>query len=97
MTIRKVLKSEIDDIRKVYLRAQQYMKDTGIADTMLILPEFEFHLFDNAGWNISPDHISMHVDASQAYWNSETDGKDGCLGCIKIRRLVQSGSKRLCV
>ena len=29
MTIRKVLKSEIDDIRKVYLRAQQYMKDTG--------------------------------------------------------------------
>ena len=64
--------------RNIVLAAEQYMKDTGIADTMLILPEFEFHLFDNAGWNISPDHISMHVDAEQSYWNSETEGK----GCV---------------
>ena len=31
--------------RNIVLAAEQYMKDSGIADTMLILPEFEFHLF----------------------------------------------------
>lgn len=35
--------------RNIVLAAEQYMKDSGIADTMLILPEFEFHLFDNVG------------------------------------------------
>ncbi len=64
--------------RNIVLAAEQYMKDTGIADTMLILPEFEFHLFDNAGWSVTPERIGMYVDTSQAYWNSETEGK----GCV---------------
>ncbi|MBO5247641.1 MAG: type I glutamate--ammonia ligase [Eubacterium sp.] len=64
--------------RNIVLAAEQYMKDTGIADTMLILPEFEFHLFDEAGWCVRPDQISMSVDASQAYWNSDVEGK----GCV---------------
>ena len=38
--------------RNIVLAAEQYMKDTGIADTMLILPEFEFHMFDNVGWSV---------------------------------------------
>ena len=29
--------------RNIVLAAEQYMKDSGIADTMLILPEFEFY------------------------------------------------------
>ena len=51
------------------------MKDTGIADTMLILPEFEFHLFDNVGWSVQPNNIGMSIDAAQAYWNSDIEGK----------------------
>ena len=61
--------------RNIVLAAEQYMKDTGIADTMLILPEFEFHLFDNAGWSVQPDAIGMYVDAEQAPWNSESQGQ----------------------
>jgi len=61
--------------RNIVLAAEQYMKDTGIADTMLILPEFEFHLLDNAGWSVSPEAIGMYVDAEQAYWNSEAQGQ----------------------
>ena len=38
--------------RNIVLAAEQYMKDSGIADTMLILPEFEFYLFDQVGWNV---------------------------------------------
>ena len=60
--------------RNIVLAAEQYMKDTGIADTMLILPEFEFHLFDNVNWAVQPSAIGMSVDADQAYWNSDADG-----------------------
>ncbi len=60
--------------RNIVLAAEQYMKDTGIADTMLILPEFEFHLFDNVNWSVHPSAIGMSVDADQAYWNSDADG-----------------------
>lgn len=61
--------------RNIVLAAEQYMKDSGIADTMLILPEFEFHLFDNVGWSVQPNNIGMSIDASQAYWNSDIEGK----------------------
>ncbi|MBR2948825.1 MAG: type I glutamate--ammonia ligase [Lachnospiraceae bacterium] len=60
--------------RNIVLAAEQYMKDLGIADTMLILPEFEFHLFDNVGWSVNPNSIGVSVDAKQAYWNSDCEG-----------------------
>ena len=61
--------------RNIVLAAEQYMKDTGIADTMLILPEFEFYLFDQVGWDVKPNHISMHLDVDQGHWNTDTQGK----------------------
>ena len=64
--------------RNIVKAAEQYMKDTGIADTMLILPEFEFYLFDNVGWEVKPEHIGVHIDAMQAHWNSDTEG----FGCV---------------
>ncbi|MBE5770192.1 MAG: type I glutamate--ammonia ligase [Clostridiales bacterium] len=60
--------------RNIVLAANQYMKDLGIADTMLILPEFEFYLFDQAGWQVQPCNISAFVDAEQSYLNSATQG-----------------------
>ena len=61
--------------RNIVLAAEQYMKDLGIADTMLILPEFEFHLFDQVGWSVQPDAIGVSVDTEQAYWNSASQGQ----------------------
>ncbi len=60
--------------RNITQAAEQYMKDLGIADTMLILPEFEFYLFNQVGWNVAPYNISLTLDADQAYWNSESQG-----------------------
>lgn len=60
--------------RNIVLAAEKYMRDSGIADKMLILPEFEFYLFDNVGWEISPNSISNYVDAKQSYWNSYEEG-----------------------
>ena len=64
--------------RNIVEAAERYMKETGIADTMVILPEFEFHIFDQVGWSVAPNHIAMTIDAQQAPWNSETEGR----GCI---------------
>ena len=61
--------------RNIVLAAEQYMRDTGVADTMLILPEFEFYLFDSASWQVAPNTIGMTVDAEQAHWNSAVNGK----------------------
>ena len=60
--------------RNIVLAAEKYMNDLGIADTMLILPEFEFYLFDNVGWEVSSREIGFSVDANQSYWNSATEG-----------------------
>ena len=61
--------------RNIVSAAEEYMKKTGVADTMLILPEFEFYLFDQVGWEISPNNIGLYVDAVQSYWNSAEEGK----------------------
>lgn len=64
--------------RNIVRAAEQYMKNSGIADTMLVLPEFEFYLFDQAEWSLSPQSIGMHIDAGQAHWNAEFEGS----GCV---------------
>ena len=61
--------------RNIVLAAEQYMKDQGIADTMLILPEFEFYLFDQVGWTVQPDAVGFSIDAMQSHWNSDTQGQ----------------------
>ena len=64
--------------RNIVLAAEQYMKDSGIADTMLILPEFEFYLFDQVGWEVQPNSIAVNLDTNQSYWNSAVEGR----GCV---------------
>ena len=64
--------------RNIVLAAEQYMKDSGIADTMLILPEFEFHLFDEVNWDVQPNSIGVSLDVNQSYWNSGLEGR----GCV---------------
>ena len=58
--------------RNIIKAAVEYMKNSGIADEMKILPEFEFYLFDDVTWNVDGRYIGATVDASQSYWNSAT-------------------------
>ena len=44
--------------RNVAKRAVEYMKETGIADQMVIGPEFEFHVFDNVSYQTLPHSVS---------------------------------------
>ena len=61
--------------RNIIKAAVAHMQEMGVADTMKILPEFEFYMFDNVGWEVSPNYVGAHVDAEQSYWNSDTQGQ----------------------
>ncbi|MBR4069255.1 MAG: type I glutamate--ammonia ligase [Clostridia bacterium] len=61
--------------RNIVLAAEQYMRDLGIADTMYILPEFEFYLFDEVSWDVQGNNIGVALDTKQSYWNSATQGQ----------------------
>ena len=56
--------------RNIVKAAEDYMKKQGVADTMMILPEFEFYIFDDARWEVEHDAIGFEIDAEQAHWNS---------------------------
>lgn len=60
--------------RNIVLAAEQYMRDLGVADTMMILPEFEFYVFDDVTWEVQPNSVGASVDANQAHWNSDING-----------------------
>ena len=61
--------------RNIVRAAVEYMKESGVADTMKILPEFEFYLFDDVTWSVQGNYIGATVDAQQSYWNSAVEGK----------------------
>ncbi len=57
--------------RNVAKAAMAYMRNEGIADEMIIGPEFEFHLLDNVSYETSPNCVSYSVDTQQAVWNTK--------------------------
>ena len=59
--------------KNVSLRAVDYMKKAGIADEMVIGPEFEFYLFDSARYEVSPKQCAYRIDTRQADWNCTLD------------------------
>jgi glutamine synthetase len=65
------------------------MKDTGIADEMLILPEFEFYLFDDVAWDVSHNRIAAEIDASQAPWNTYNEGFGNVIGSQKAYHVAK--------
>ena len=56
--------------RNVARRAAEYLKETGIADTMVVGPEYEFYVFDGVQYENRPEGAGYHIDCVQAEWNS---------------------------
>lgn len=56
--------------RNVAKAAVEYMKSEGIADEMLIGPEFEFYLFDHVSFESNPNRVAYSVDSDEAEWNT---------------------------
>lgn len=59
----------LHDPRYIATRAEEYLKELGIADTNLIGPEFEFYVFDHVSFKNEPHDVRLELDADNAYWN----------------------------
>ena len=63
--------------RNVCTRAEEYMRELGVADTFLLGPEFEFYVFDSVQFANNPGESFFGIDAEEAFWNSGMDGSNG--------------------
>ncbi|SUC11151.1 glutamine synthase [Pasteurella canis] len=65
------------DPRSIAIRAENYMRSTGIADEAFVGPEPEFFLFDDVRFDVSMHRNSYSVDDIEASWNSHKRYEDG--------------------
>jgi glutamine synthetase len=63
-----------NDPRNIAIRAEVYLRETGIADRSLWGPEFEFYIFDNVAFDSGVNHASYRLDSNEADWNSANAG-----------------------
>ena len=68
------------DPRSIADRAQEYMRSTGIADSVLFGPEPEFFVFDEVKWGASMSGAFYKIASEEAAWASEHDFPTGNRG-----------------
>lgn len=59
--------------RNIATKAGEYLKSTGIADTVYFGPEAEFFVFDDVRFNSAPNGCFYEVDSVEGRWNSGRD------------------------
>lgn len=67
------------DPRSIAKKAEEYLKSTGIADSVIFGPEPEFFVFDDVRFSNTMNGCSYSVDATDGAWNSSTEYEDGNL------------------
>jgi glutamine synthetase len=72
------------DPRHIARKAENYLKQTGIADTAYVGPEAEFFLFNDARFSTGINHGFYEVDSIEGVWNSGRD-EDGANLAYKPR------------
>ncbi|WP_299494093.1 glutamate--ammonia ligase [uncultured Shewanella sp.] len=68
------------DPRSIAKKAEEYLRSTGIADTVLVGPEPEFFLFDDVKYGADMSGCFYKVDAEEASWNSGKSYEGGNTG-----------------
>ncbi|MCV2875639.1 type I glutamate--ammonia ligase [Rhodobacteraceae bacterium XHP0102] len=68
------------DPRGTAVKAEAYLKSTGIGDVAYFGPEAEFFIFDDVKYAVSPQKVSYEIDAAAAAWNTDADFEMGNLG-----------------
>ena len=68
------------DPRGTALKAEAYLKASGIGDAAYMGPEAEFFIFDNVRWSNTMSKVSFEVDGVDAAWNSDAEFESGNMG-----------------
>ncbi len=64
--------------RNVAIRALDFMKEEGVADEMIIGPEYEFYLFDEVKYETNPQEMGYSIHTRQAHWaGADEDNNNG--------------------
>ena len=63
------------DPRNVARKTVNYVKSTGVADTVFIGPEAEFFIFDDIRFDQAPQHSFFYIDSVEGQWNRGKDEK----------------------
>ncbi len=66
--------------RSVALRAEEYLKSTGLADTVFFGPEPEFFVFDDVKWKSDISGASYKISSSEAAWSTDHHFEEGNMG-----------------
>ncbi len=68
------------DPRSIAKAAEDYLKKTGIADTINVGPEAEFFIFEDVRVNVDMNHVGYRVDSEEGPYNRGTEYDGGNLG-----------------
>ncbi len=68
------------DPRSIALRAEEYMRSTGIADSCLFGPEPEFFVFDDVKWKAEMNGASYEINSEEGAWASDQSFDEGNIG-----------------
>ena len=68
------------DPRGTALKAEAYLKSTGIGDVSYFGPEAEFFIFDDVRYSVKMNKVSFEVDAVDGAWNTDTEYEMGNTG-----------------
>jgi glutamine synthetase len=63
-----------NDPRSIAIRAEAYMKSTGIADESRWGPEYEFYIFDRVSYEYGINRAYYEIFSAEADWNSALGG-----------------------
>ena len=94
------------DPRNVAVRAESYLKSTGIADTANFGPEAEFFVFDSVQYENEPQRAGYAINSDEGHWNSGRDAdtsganlghriraKEGYVPCAPVDTLIDIRSE----
>jgi glutamine synthetase len=68
------------DPRGTAVKAEAYLKASGIGDQAFMGPEAEFFIFDDVRFSVTMNKVSFQVDGVDAAWNTDAEFESGNTG-----------------